>query len=220
MQRVVWADLHALTAPYAARQEVFFIQRARRTQQPFMALDCASRRASQQWNHDCPRRQSGEHLASLQVQTDGLLSGEKLELQTVLRTLTNTVQTEMTLRLTPRNSADGIIAALAAQQAAIAVLAASRGLDESKNRPARYDPEQSAQWAKRPAPEPSHAKIQRQKKYEDDAEPNPLAKVRLFETEQQRSENKMQPAAHHLHRCKSAVFHHVQRGGQGIVRRG
>src|SRR5271167_1247122 len=98
-----------------------------------MALDCESGRASQQWNYDCPRRQSGDHLASLQVRTHGLLRGKKLELQAVLRTLINTVQTEMTLRLTPRNSADRIIAALAAQQAPIAVLAALRSLDQSKN---------------------------------------------------------------------------------------
>src|SRR5450759_5080442 len=159
LQRVVGADLHALTAPYAARQEVLFVQCARRTQQPLMALDCKSGRAAQERNHDCPRRQSGEHLASLQVHTDGLLGGEKLELQAVLRTLINTVQTEMTLRLAPRNSADRIVAALAAQQAAIAVLAALRALDQSENRPARYDPEQSAQWAKCPAPETSHEKI-------------------------------------------------------------
>src|SRR5271157_4800461 len=129
MQCVVGADLHALTAPYAARQEVLFVQRSRRTQQPLMALDCESGRAAQQRNHDRPRRQSGEHFASLQVHTDGLLGGKELELQAVLRTLINTVQAEMTLRLTPRNPADWIIAALAAQQAAITVLAALRGLE-------------------------------------------------------------------------------------------
>src|SRR5208282_2211638 len=133
LQRVVGADLHALTAPYAARQEVLFAQRARRTQQPLMVLNCESGRASQQGNHDRSRCQSGEHLPSLQVHTDGLLGGEELELQAVFRTLINTVQTEMTLRLTPRNSSDRIVAALAAQQAAIAVLAPLRGLDQSKN---------------------------------------------------------------------------------------
>ena len=118
-----------------------------------MAFDGESGRASEQWNHDRPRRHSGKHLASLQVCTNGLLRGEKLELQAVLRALINTVQTEMTLRLMPRNSADRIIAALAAQQAPIAVLAALRGLDQSKNRPARYDPKQRAQRAKCAAPE-------------------------------------------------------------------
>ena len=98
LQRVVWADLHALAAPYAARQEVLFVQCTRRTQQPLMAFDCEPGRASQQWNHDCPRRQSREHLAPLQVRTDRLLSGEKLELQAVVWTLINTLQTEMTLR--------------------------------------------------------------------------------------------------------------------------
>jgi hypothetical protein len=126
----------------------------------------------------------------------------------------------MTLRLTPRNSADRIVAALAAQQAPIAVLAALRGLDESKNRPARYDAEQSAQWAKCPAPEPGHAKVQRQKKDEDEAEPNALPKVRLFETEQQPPENEMQPAASRLHQCKSAVFQRAPHHVQGIVRSG
>ena len=70
---------------------------------------------------------AGEHLAPLQVHTRGFLPGKKLELQAVLGTFIHTIQAEMTLRLTPGNTADRVVSALAAQQAAIAVITVGLG---------------------------------------------------------------------------------------------
>ncbi len=52
--------------------------------------------------------------------------GKELELQAVFRTLIHTIQTQVTFRLMPRNAARGIVPALAAQQASVAIVAVLR----------------------------------------------------------------------------------------------
>ena len=150
-----------------------------------MLLRSEAGSAAHQRNQCRPCRQPRQDLASLQIRAGCLLGGKKFELQAVSGTLVHTVQAEMTFRLPPGNSADGIIAALATQQATITVVAMFRILDEPQHRPAGHDPEQSSQRAKRPAPEPRDAKIQRHNKEENQPEPNPLPEIGLFETEQQ-----------------------------------
>jgi hypothetical protein len=90
----------------------------------------------------------------------------------------------MAFRLSPRSSANGIIASLAPQQATIAAVAMFRILNEPQYRPAGHNSEQGSQRAKRTAPEPCNTKIQRQNKQEEEPEPNPLPEIWLLETEQ------------------------------------
>ena len=113
--------------------------------------------------------------------------------------------------------ARGIVPTLAAQQAAIAVIAMLRALDQPKHRPARNESQQGAQRTKGSAPKPRDAKIQRNHEDEDESQPDSLAKIWLFETEQRRSQNEVQDSADGLHRRNPTVLKGVQDGAHPIV---
>src|SRR5947207_2489232 len=83
----------------------------------------------------------------------------------------------MALGLVPWNPARRIVAALAAQQAAVAIAAMLRTLHETEDGPTRHDPQQRTQRTQCPAPEPRSPEIQRNHKNEEEAQPNALPKV-------------------------------------------
>ena len=137
MQSVIRADLHALSATNATGEEVLFIERPGRAQQAFMVLCGESGSAARQRNQGSARSQSGQDFPSLQVCTHCFLSGKKLESQAVLRTLIHAIQTQVALGLMPTHATDRVVAALAAQKTAIAILAMLGILYQPKHGPAR-----------------------------------------------------------------------------------
>src|SRR5208337_5417578 len=91
------------------------------------------------------------------------------------------VHAHQALRLPPWRAADGIVAALAMEQAAVAVVARLRILVESQQRPLRHRAQQRAQRANRTAPEARDAQTHRENHEEQNAQKNSLRKMRLPE---------------------------------------
>src|SRR4051812_42059990 len=85
---------------------------------------------------------------------------KELELQALVRTGVRAVHTHVALCLTPRNSTDGIVAALAMHFALIALVAGCGIFMQPEDRPPRDDTEQASQRTERATPEARHAKIE------------------------------------------------------------
>ena len=96
-------------------------------------------------------RQAGECPAPAEVRRSDFASrlAEEAELQAVVRAAAHAVHAHQALGLAPRRAADGIVAALAMQQAAIAFVAGCGVLMQAQNRPARNCAQQRAQRADR-----------------------------------------------------------------------
>ena len=105
----------------------------------------------------------------------------------------------MAFGLMPGDATDRVVAALAAQQAAVAIIAMLRILDQPKHGPARHDAQQRTQRAQCAAPEPRDAEIQCNEEDKNQAQPDPLTKIGLLETQKQRSQDEVQRAANCLH---------------------
>ena len=118
----------------------------------------------------------------------------------------------MALRLVPGYAADRIVAALAAEKAAIAVVAVLGMFHQSQDRPTRNDAEQSAERTECSAPKAAYTEVDCKNEDEDDAQPNALTKIGLLEIQQQGSEHKVQDASYQLNRGKSTVFQPSERG--------
>ena len=98
-----------------------------------MLCCCKAWSTSHDWNQGCSCHYAGQNFSPFQIRTSCFLVGKELEVQSVFRTLVDTVQAEMTFRLMPRNAANRIIAPLTSQQAPVAVVAVFGILDESQH---------------------------------------------------------------------------------------
>ena len=82
----------------------------------------------------------GKDLAALQTGSfAGAAVGKELKLQAVMRTFADAIQAEQAFGFTPRHAADWIVATLAMQEAAIAIIAGCGILLKSENGPARNE---------------------------------------------------------------------------------
>jgi hypothetical protein len=155
----------------------------------------------------------------LQIRSRSVLSRKKLEPQSAFGTFVHTIQAQVTFGLMPRYGANRIVSSLAMEQATIAVVALLRILHKAKHRPSGSDPEQSAQRAQSPAPEPGNPEIQCQKEQKDKANPKSLAKVGLAKIQQHCPEQKMEYPSDRLHKGETTVLKRTQYGLQRVVRR-
>jgi len=87
------------------------------------------------------------------------LPRKEAEPQAPVRAIADAVEAQVAFGLAPSGARNRIVASLAMQQAAIAVAALRRMLLESQDGPARRYPQQRAQRAKRPAPEPCDPQV-------------------------------------------------------------
>ena len=163
MQRIVGANLHALAAADAAREKVLFVQRARRPQQPIVAAFAQPGVRAHQRHHGRTRCKTRNAPCAVRCPAMPLRCSlrKKRNCKAVVRAAADAVHAHQALGLAPRRAADRVVAALAVQQAAIALVAAGWVLVQSKHRPPRDRAQQRAQRANRPAPEARNAQTQR-----------------------------------------------------------
>ena len=89
----------------------------------------------------------------------------------------------MAFGLAPRDSADGIVATLTGEQAAIAVVASDGIFVQSQDRPTGCHTEQRSQRTDGAAPEAGDAIVQGHEEDKEKTQEETLAEVRLLETQ-------------------------------------
>jgi len=184
MERVIRANLHALAAADATRQKIRFIKRARRTYAASALLCGEGSGDAHQRENRRTGSQAGKNLAPLEAGgLQGIATREKLKFQAVVRALTDAIQAEMTFGPAPGNAADGVIAALAPKQAAIAAVTGNGVFLQAEDGPAGNESEQRTEGAKRAAKESRDPKIQRQHENKKETEEKALAKMGLLQAQ-------------------------------------
>jgi hypothetical protein len=185
VQRLVWACFHAFPAPDAAIEKILFIQSSRRTDEPGISLHRQPWNNAEKRERRRTRRRAREHSPTRKVGTFKrcIRARKELELDPTFRTLSNAIEAEMAFRLAPRNSRDGVISALAMQQATVAIFAAVSVLLETENRQSRNQAQKRPQGTERPAPKSGNPKIEREDSDEYQSKEKSLAKIRLLEVE-------------------------------------
>ena len=148
MERVIRADLHAFAAADTARQEVRFIEGPGRTNAPIAFFHREGSGRAHQRNNGNSGGEAGEDLAAFEAGSFKSVTAKKeLKFQAVVRAFPNAIQTKMTFGFAPGNTADRVVATLAAKQAAIAVVAGDSMLLQPEDGPAREETEQGSQGA-------------------------------------------------------------------------
>ena len=199
MQRIVGANLHALAAADAAREKIRLVERARRAQQPFVAALAQAGVGAHQRNHGGAGSEAGQRPAAAQIRRGHfMLVAEEAEFQAVVRATAHAVHAHQALGFAPRRAADGVVAALAVEQAAIAFVAGGGVLVQAEDRPAGDRAQQRAQRADRPAPEPRNAQAGRKNREKENAQHQALRKVGLAEVEHRGLQNRVQRFAGRL----------------------
>ncbi len=221
MEGVVRADLHALAAADAALEEVHLVQCARRTNEARIRVDLQARGRPQEGDQDGARGHARDQLSALHFRrfTDRRVAGRRAdgEADTVSGAVANAVEAQVALRLAPRGPRNRIVAALAVQQAAAAVVARGRVLFQVNERPARGNSEQAAERAQGAAPEARHAQVEREQEGEDQADEHGLAKVRLLERGQGALQDELQRLRHEAHGRDVARVKAVDQAANRVV---
>lgn len=161
MQGIVGTNLHAFAATNTASEKIGFLEGAGRTNATITFFRGKGGGGAHQGKHCGADRKAGEDFTALQAGSfAGVALGEKGELEAVMRTFTDAIQAEETFGFSPGHAADRIISALAAQEAAIAVIAGHGILLKAENGPARDESEQRTQGAESATKETSDPEIQ------------------------------------------------------------
>jgi hypothetical protein len=180
MQRVVGADLHALAAANAAREKLRLVERARRTQQPFMAALAQAGVGAHQRNQP-PRRPQGRSASCAgpdrarrlpspcgRSGIEGCRAGNCPRSSCTSGTRPCATARRRWDRRRPGSAAGS------------GCTCRSGGvLVQPQHAPARDRAQQRAQRADRPAPQARHAQAGRQNRDEENAQHQALRKVRL-----------------------------------------
>ena len=135
---------------------------------------------------------------------------EEAKLQAAVRATSHAVHAHQALGFAPRHSANGIVAALAMQQAPVALVAARCILVQSENRPARHRSQQRSQRANRAAPQTSDAQTGPEDQQEQDAQHQSLRKMRLTKIKNRCLQHRVQRSRPCFDRHDVAVFQRSQ----------
>ena len=120
---------------------------------------------------------------------------KKRNVRRVVRARADAVHAHQAFGLAPRHAADGIVSALAMEQAAVAASQAAVIFVQAEDGPARDRAQQSAQRANGAAPEARDAQAGGENDEKQDAEDEALGKVRLTEIENESLENGVERSA-------------------------
>ena len=221
MQRGVGANLHALAAADAAGEKIGLVERARRAQQPFVAALAQAGIGAHERNQRRAGSEPRQRSAPSQIRRgDFFLFAEEAELKAVVWATAYAVHAHQALGFAPGNAADGIVAALAVEQAAVAFVARSRILVQPQHAPPGDRAQQRAQRANRPAPEPRHAQAGQQNGHEQNPQHQPLRKLLLTEIQHRELQNRMQNFAGQLDHRDMTVLQRRKRRAHGKVEGG
>jgi len=137
-----------------------------------------------------------------------------------IRALAHAVETKVAFGFAPAGARNGIVAALAMEQASVAIAAVRGILFEAQNGPAGYKSQQRSQRAQGAAPEARDAQVEYENRCKNQSQEEAFAEERLFETEQDLLRREIKDAADCLDDPARCMTQHIEEGIEGIIEPG
>ena len=138
-------------------------------------------------------RETGERSAPPQIRRgDLLLFAEEAELKAIVRATADAVHAHQALGFAPGNAADGIVATLTIEQAAVAFVAGIRILVQPQHAPPGNRSQQRAQRTDRPAPEPRHPHTGQQNGHKQNPQDQPLRELLRAKIQNRELQNRVE----------------------------
>ena len=133
MQRIVGADFHAFPATDAAGKEIWFVDGTGRSEEPVFPAFAKPCIGAHQGDGSRSASKAGQCTAATQIRRcNFVFLAEEAELKGVVWATAGAIHAHQAFRFAPRNSTDGVIAALAIQEAAVTLVALRGVLVQTK----------------------------------------------------------------------------------------